>query len=209
MTELVAFAIVGCGLGLLHSFEPDHLAAMSTLVGRRAQSAIGDVVRGALWGLGHTLALGTLGVALAVTETTVSPHAERTLEAGVGILLVGLGILRLRDAQRSRPVVEPPAARPRHGHTPLWIGILHGAAGSGAVLVLAPAVLLEDPLGYSAYVLGFGLGSILSMAAFCAGLGELLNRLQARVAGAGRWFAATAGSLGIAVGTIWLVQATL
>jgi len=204
MTDVSAFAVAGLGLGLLHSFEPDHLAAMSTLVGKGSRSTVVDAIRGAVWGLGHTLALGTLGVLLAVVGMQTSGWTERTLEAGVGILLVCLGMLRLRDSRRG--LHQHP---PGHNHAPLWIGILHGMAGSGAVLVLAPAVFVEDPLGYSTYILAFGLGSILSMSAFCAGLGGLVSRLRSRAVSAGRWFAATAGSLGIAVGTIWLVRATM
>lgn len=202
MTDLVALATAGLGLGLLHSLEPDHLAAMSTLVGKRTRSTLVDALRGAAWGLGHTLALGSLGLLLAVAGTQIPGWWECTLEICVGMLLIWLGILRLRD-----PI--PDQHPHHHGHAPLWIGILHGAAGSGAVLILAPAVFVEDPMGYLAYILAFGLGSILSMSAFCAGLGEVLNRLRFRTAAAGRWFAAIAGSLGITVGMIWVVRATL
>jgi sulfite exporter TauE/SafE len=231
MTDVGAFAIAGLGLGLLHSFEPDHLAAMSTLVGKTSKSSRStavDAVKGAVWGLGHTLALGTLGVLLAVAGMQTSGWAERVLEAAVGVLLVCLGMLRLRDAGRGLHQhphrhgdiehvhfhLHPPrtshdglAAHLRHSHAPLWIGILHGMAGSGAVLVLAPVLFAEDPLTYLGYILAFGLGSILSMSAFCAGLGGLANSLRSRAAAAGRWFAATAGSLGVAVGMIWLARA--
>ena len=146
------------------------------------------------------------------------------------MLLVCLGIYRLRDARRGPHQhahrhgdiehvhfhLHPPhtshdslRAHLRHSHASLWIGILHGMAGSGTVLVLAPAVFVADPLAYLGYILAFGLGSILSMSAFCAGLGSLANRLRSRAVTAGRWFAATAGGLGIAVGTIWLVRATM
>lgn len=200
MTDVALFAAAGLGLGLLHSFEPDHLAAMSTLVGRTSKSTARDAIRGAVWGLGHALALGTLGMLLALAGMQTSEWVERILEAGVGVLLVCLGVLRLGDARRD------PQQRRCHSHAPLWIGILHGMAGSGAVLALVPALFVADPLPYLAYILAFGLGSILSMSAFCAGLGVLASRLSCS---SGRWLAATAGSLGVVVGMIWLARAAM
>lgn len=228
MTEIVPFVIAGFGLGLLHSLEPDHLAAMSTLVGKAPRSTVVDSVKGVIWGLGHTLALGTFGVLLTFAGTQTPGGFERVLEAGVGVLLVCLGIGRLRDARRGphqhphrhgdvehvhfhlhprRTSHDSAAAHLRHGHAPLWIGILHGLAGSGTVLVLVPALLVDSLAGYFFFILAFGLGSILSMGAFCAGLSGLVNKLRSRAAGAGRWFAATAGGLGLGVGVAWLLRA--
>lgn len=195
MTDAGTLAIAGLGLGLLHSLELDHVAAMCTLVGKGWRSTAGDAIRGAVWGLGHTLALGTLGLLLAVAGTQTSRGAERILEAGVGAVLVGLGVLRLREARRGQH------DRPGRRHAPLWIGILHGVAGSGAVLALVPALFAADPMAYLAYILAFGLGSTVGMSALCAGLGGMAQGLH--------WFATTAGSVGIVVGTVWLLRATL
>jgi hypothetical protein len=84
-------------LGALHSFEPDHLAAMATLVGRRSRSRIGDFANGALWGLGHTVTLGSLGAVLVLAGMRPAGGLERLLEAGVALMLVALGIARLRS----------------------------------------------------------------------------------------------------------------
>jgi hypothetical protein len=193
MTDVGVFLVAGFGLGLVHSFEPDHLAAMSTLVGRSERSTLRDAARGALWGLGHTLALGTLGMLLALAGVQTSAWMERVLEAGVGVLLVCLGILRLRSRRAED--------RPHRHAAPLWIGVLHGMAGSGAVLALVPALFAGDLVAYLGCILAFGLGCILSMTAFCAGLGTLGPRLG--------WFRTLAGSVGIVVGMIWLVRATV
>jgi hypothetical protein len=53
MFDLTTILAAGFALGLLHSFEPDHLAALPTLVGRTPQGARGDFWKGAAWALGH------------------------------------------------------------------------------------------------------------------------------------------------------------
>ena len=55
--------LLGLLVGLRHSFEPDHLTAVSTLVGE-TRDLRGGAMLGALWGIGHTLALVAVGAIL-------------------------------------------------------------------------------------------------------------------------------------------------
>lgn len=112
-------------------------------------------------------------------------------------MLVYLGIVRLRDTRRGphlhvhRHVGVEHAhfhlhpthlhhaatdAHTQHSHAPLWIGILNGFAGTAAVMALLPAVIIDHAGSYLLYVLAFGLGSTLSMAAYCSGINRLMNR---------------------------------
>jgi sulfite exporter TauE/SafE len=228
--DLVALAAAGFGLGLLHSFEPDHLAAMSTLVARTPGRAARELGKGATWALGHTLALGACGGLLALAGARLPDASARPLEALVGAVLVYLGFVRLRDARRGphrhrhahgalehehvhlharRSPGHAEAAHARHGHGPLWLGVLHGLAGSGSLLVLVPALVIESPAAWAAWVAAFGLGSAASMGAFCSVLGGFAAWLEARSRRAGPWLAAATGSLSLSLGGVWLVAAFL
>src|SRR5256885_9223258 len=61
--NLLALAGLGLLLGFRHAFEPDHLAAVSTLATR--QGRLLDACRlGLAWALGHTASVGLVGGAI-------------------------------------------------------------------------------------------------------------------------------------------------
>ena len=60
MATLVDGALLGLALGLRHTLEPDHLAAVGTFVSRTRRPAQAAAV-GALWGVGHAAAIIALG----------------------------------------------------------------------------------------------------------------------------------------------------
>ncbi len=224
MSLSIALILSGFGLGLLHSLEPDHTAAMATLAGRR-RSRWADFLDGASWGLGHTLALAGFGMLVLYAGELVPHWSERLLEAAAGMLLVGLGLWRLRGAGcglhrhrhrhgdiehshfhphlRGIPHGHDQAHR-AHSHAPLWIGLLHGLAGSGAVLVVAPALIVTSPRHYLLYTMAFGAGNVLAMGMFCGALGETFVRLQRRFVRAAAWLPVASGGLSIGVGGVWL-----
>jgi hypothetical protein len=220
----------GLALGVIHSFDADHLVAMSTLLARKRERLRRAFSKGLMWGVGHTLSLVSLGLLLVILGSHVSGFWERAFEASVGALLICLGIGRLRDA-RGGPHLHAhrhgdvehthyhvhgmhadhgaEEAHKQHSHAPLWIGILHGFAGTAAVMALLPAVLIDHVGRYLIYVLAFGLGSTVAMATFCAGVGHLTVWLQHARGSAHRWWAAVAGSLSLALGFVWLGSSLL
>ena len=150
---LLFAAVVGMG----HAFEPDHLLAVSTLVARhdRLRPALKD---GLFWGLGHTTMLVLFGSVIIFSRATWLQSGY--FEAVVGLMLIGLGISRVLDKNSYRPV---PLAPQRAG-VAYTIGLVHGLAGSGA-LVLAVLSAIRQPAWAVAYILLFGLGSLLGMLA--------------------------------------------
>src|SRR3989442_3282551 len=68
--EAVAGSLLGVLLGMRHACEPDHLAAISTLVAEE-RSARKGLLLGLFWGAGHTAAL--LGVAGAIAVLRAPP----------------------------------------------------------------------------------------------------------------------------------------
>lgn len=270
MFDLETILLAGFALGLVHSLEPDHLAAMSTLVtrtprrrdseiadgadGRGARDSVPGLRRrdestlvgrprddgslvspefwmGAAWAAGHAVALAAVGAALLwLASGPVAAVNARPFEALVGVALLYLGFVRLRDARRGphqhrhdhgglthahvhlHPLSAPAhsdAAHAHHGHGAVWLGVLHGLAGSGGLLVVMPALVTESASSYVAYVAAFGLGSVVSMGAFCGLLARFASGLQARSERAGPWVAAATGTLSLGVGTFWLATAVL
>src|SRR5438270_97565 len=94
MLTLLGSCMFGALLGLRHALEPDHLAAISTLAVDPDHPWQG-LRLGATWGLGHTLALLTLGGALAVFEAQMPAQISGLLELAVAAMIIGLGIRAL------------------------------------------------------------------------------------------------------------------
>ncbi|MCE9576606.1 MAG: urease accessory protein [Deltaproteobacteria bacterium] len=211
--------LLGILVGLRHAFEPDHLAAVSTLM-VDARGARRGAWLGALWGVGHTLSLLVVGSLLLATGAVLPARAAAAFELGVSIMLVGLGVRAVIRALREGRVGAPhhhahgvadhlhpgPAA---HVHVvgrtlawrPLAIGLVHGLAGSGALTALVFAELPSNAARL-AYIGLFGTGSIVGMAvasaAATASLGALvLDRRRSRALGV------AIGGLSVAVGLAW------
>jgi hypothetical protein len=194
LAPLIA-ALLGALLGIRHAFEPDHLAAISTLAAEE-RSVRGGLFLGALWGAGHSLALLGVGGTLAVIESQMPVHVADALELAVGVMIAGLGVRAILRAVREgrtgtvqthghgEAMHSHPAQAP-HVHVsrwtlatrPLLIGLVHGLAGSGTLtaLVLAELPSVEARLTYIAL---FGGGSVVGMAVLSALCGMPLARLQ-------------------------------
>ena len=186
------FLALGFLIGMQHALEADHLAAVGAMAAGHHASRRGLVLRGAAWGLGHTITLFAICSAVILLGLTLTDRTSAALEFGVGIMLVLLGVDVLRRMRAKRihfhahthhggrlhihahshaGATAPHAADPHHHRHPqgfpiraLAIGLVHGAAGSAGLLALAVAATRE-PLAAVGYVAVFGLGSILGMAA--------------------------------------------
>ncbi|MFI5365216.1 MAG: urease accessory protein UreH [Candidatus Binatia bacterium] len=177
-------SLLGVGLvfGLKHALDADHLAAVSTIVSER-QSVRSASLIGAVWGIGHTISLLAAGIAVIVLHVEIGARTAQMLELGVAIMLIGLGANTLRKLVRGARVhvhvhqhgqrahihvhvhdgSPEPSPHTHHGFRigarPLIIGMVHGLAGSAALMLLVLTTIPSPLLGF-AYVLVFGLGSI-------------------------------------------------
>ena len=219
LVELLTSSGLGSLLGMRHALEPDHLAAVTTLVSRE-RNGIRAALLGAWWGVGHTVALMIVGAVLVVVRTEMPATVSDVFELAVALMLIGLGIRSLRQAalqgpggplhlHRHGPIVHIHAGVSSHVHIgtwtfarrPLLVGAVHGLAGSGALTALVLATL-PTTASRLAYVLLFGVGSTLSMAALSGMLGWPLARLGShhRVA---RSVSVVVGCLSIGLGVMW------
>ena len=172
---LPAAFLIGFLSGFKHAFDPDHVVAVSTLIHREPR--LSRALRlGLAWGAGHTVTL--MGAALVVGQLRLEFSAEVAsyLEIPVAVMLLWLGgwtlstsIRRLLHLRRhTHDGVPHYHIDPQpHPHAfPAWrgfsVGLVHGVAGSAALLLLVAATLptLATTILY-AFV--FGTGSIFGM----------------------------------------------
>jgi hypothetical protein len=217
--ELVTSSGLGSLLGMRHAFEPDHLAAVSTLVTRERNGYQAALV-GAWWGLGHTISLLAVAAVLILLRAEMTPLVAEAFEFGVSIMLVALGLRAVRQAARQGragpahvhqhgQVVHTHAGVPAHVHVgrwtlarrPLLVGAMHGLAGSGAVTALV-LTTLPTTAARITYISLFGLGSTLGMAVLSGLLGWPLARLGAHQA-VGRGVSIAVGCVSIVLGLTW------
>ncbi|MET0217301.1 MAG: urease accessory protein [Burkholderiales bacterium] len=202
---LASILLLGFLLGMRHATDADHLAALATLA-TRSRSFAQTVRQGVAWGTGHTVTLMLFGGAVLVLGLVVPLKAAQALELAVGVMLVYLGadvLYRLhRDrihfhehrhtegvahfhahSHRDERAPHDPA-RHKHGHLrdfpvrALLVGMMHGMAGSAALILLSLEALKSVTWGL-AYIAVFGLGSILGMALLSAAIAVPL-RLSSR-----------------------------
>jgi ABC-type nickel/cobalt efflux system permease component RcnA len=188
--EFYTLLFFGCIVGMQHALEADHLAAVAALSnGKTSRHAL--VLRGSAWGLGHTVTLLAICSVLLFLGESISARAEAMLEFVVGMMVVFLGASVLYRLWRRRAhfhfhkhehglhhlhIHAHIDDAGKHADSPhdhehrdlglgrsLLVGMMHGAAGSAALLVLAAAA--DSFVESAAYVLAFGAGSIIGMAA--------------------------------------------
>src|SRR5437879_9523415 len=108
--EFPFLSVLGLGflLGAKHALDADHIVAISTIA--TEQRGLGRACAiGFCWGIGHTLVLLLAGLAVLGFKLTISDEWARLLEAAVGLMLVGLGLLVGLTLGRERLHVHPPA----------------------------------------------------------------------------------------------------
>src|SRR5262245_20856844 len=93
--SLISLLIVSFGLGLKHATEPDHIAAVSTIVSERKNIWSSSLV-GGLWGIGHTISLLIAGLLVMILHFEISEGLAQALEFCVAIMLIALGLDAVR-----------------------------------------------------------------------------------------------------------------
>jgi hypothetical protein len=195
--------------GVRHAVEPDHLAAVSTLVAERRspRSAAGYAI---VWGAGHAVVLLVVGGALLLLRERMPERVGAVFELIVAAMLLVLGIRALKHALmvgRHAAVGpgghEPEGATrgPRLSPRPLIVGCIHGLAGSGALVALVVAQMRSLVAGLM-YIVLYGSGAALGMAALAGLAGVPLARLVQTKQGV-PVVLGTTGTLSLALGLAW------
>jgi hypothetical protein len=187
-TTLAAVALVAIVLGLRHASDPDHLAAVTTLIAAGEERAARAAARlGSAWGLGHATSLFVFGVPIVLFKAYLPEQAQRAAETSVGVLIVGLAIWLLVRWRRGAFHVQVHS----HGHgqvhahgarSPLrayGIGLVHGTGGSAGVGVLLLGSIHDHALALAALAI-FAFFTAISMALLSTGFGRMLASARLR-----------------------------
>lgn len=191
---LMIATLLGLLLGVRHACEPDHLLAVSTLISGE-RSVVRATGLGISWGVGHTASLFAVGAALALVHLQLPAGVSAVFEFSVSLMLVGLGGRAVYAAWHQG--ADGPSHQHSHGwlthqhrgvvdhvhvgswplaRRPLVVGMVHGLAGSGALTALVMANL-PTVSSQIAYILVFGAGATIGMAALSACAGWPLARV--------------------------------
>lgn len=187
-------AVVAVLLGLRHASDPDHLAAVTTLIAsgkERTRHAAAKL--GLVWGLGHATTLFAFGLPIVLFNAYLPEAVQRGAEASVGVVIVALAVWLLIRWRRgvfdvhshehhhgARAHSHPHdhvTAHPQKTRTPLQaygIGLVHGMGGSAGVGVILLASIHDHTLSVVALAL-FALFTAVSMAALSTGFGLTLS----------------------------------
>jgi cytochrome c biogenesis protein CcdA len=227
--------ILGIGflLGMRHALEADHIAAVSSIAARR--TGVRDIVKhGLTWGLGHTLTLFAFAGVAILLGHAIPERLARPLETAVGIMLVGLGANVLWRLWRDRvhfhrhghgdgtehihvhshvnEAVPHQKSAHLHQHGFRWrsllVGLMHGMAGSAALLVLAVSQV-ENPVYGMFYILLFGIGSMLGMGALSVVIAVPLAVSARWLTWANRGLQAVVGVVTLAIGAMTIYSTVL
>ena len=217
--SIVAVLAVGGLLGLRHAFEPDHLAAVTTLATRPGQRLWPAARLGLVWGVGHTATVGLVVLVVIALGIQIPPRfwpAAELAVAGLLILLGGVVIWRYARGRWHMHVHSHQQSADSHlhlhshsedaGHAhqhgrvdarrSLGFGVAHGLAGSGAIAALLVAAV-PDTTSRFLYFAAFGGGTIIGMLLVSTVLAAVVRVAANRGA---RW--ATGLHVGAALGSV-------
>jgi ABC-type nickel/cobalt efflux system permease component RcnA len=202
-TTLLLVAAVAVLLGLRHATDPDHLAAVTTLVASgRERGARSAASLGLAWGLGHATTLFAFGLPIVLFKAYLPERVQQGAETTIGLMIVALAVwllLRWRRGLFHVHVHKHDGGPHAHGHThaqlsghahayaprarsPLRafaIGLLHGIGGSAGVGVLLLAAINDHLVAVLALVV-FAFFTAVSMALLSTGFGLTLSSRPVR-----------------------------
>jgi high-affinity nickel permease len=175
---LLAYALYE---GLIHAFEADHILAVTNIVSLR-ERIIPAIKDGIFWGLGHTSTIFLIGLVMIWFQVNIPENTFSYFELAVGLMLILVAFFRLfvflKDKQASgfvhkhhhehagtnKQLHTHLHLRGKHLHkTSYGIGVVHGLAGSGALVILI-MTQIRSIAGSLLYLLIFGVGSMIGMA---------------------------------------------
>jgi hypothetical protein len=210
--SVLVVILVAALLGLRHATDPDHIAAVTTLVASGEEKASRAAARlGAFWGAGHALTLVLFGIPILLFQQFLPERVQQSAETAVAALIVFLALrLLVRWRHGYFNLHAHVHEHEHHGHsvrTPLGafgIGLVHGTGGSAGVGVLILAAIPSTAVACVALVV-LAVFTAVSMTIVTTGFGITLS--SAPVASAFNGIAPVLGLMSLAFGVWYAVAA--
>lgn len=222
LAEMIPLMALGFSLGLMHALDADHVMAVSTLSVEKP-SLKRTLLFSANWALGHGGVLLLSGALLFGLGFAIPEPLQHGAEMMVGVLLIVLGLWCFRQFRKEKinlkthshgDVVHTHWQDDNHtdkpvkeGHKPVFVGILHGLAGSAPALALIPAVSQGQMTVAMGYLVIFSLGVMISMVAFGLGFGYIQRYLQNHYERIFQYSRSAVALASIIIGSVWVVKA--
>lgn len=228
---MLSVLALGFLIGLRHTLEADHVAAVAALTSR-AGSLRKAIPIGLFWGAGHMLTLGAFCTAALVMETVIPENLAQMLEIAVGVMLIVLGgdilvrmirerihfhrhyhdngVVHFHAHSHAGEKTHDPKQH-AHGHPKrvmvraFLVGLMHGMAGSAALIVLAAGSIPSTATGLI-YIALFGLGSMLGMAILTTVIAWPLNRMDKTLTWLHNGAKGCIGAFSVVLGTLIIFE---
>ena len=191
--SLGVILLISVLLGLRHASDPDHLAAVTTLIASEEDQ---EKVRkagymGLFWGAGHGTTLVLLGLPLVLFNRYLPAVVQQVAETLIGAIIIFLAVRLLLRWRRglfhahahthdgdTHLHVHSHARDEAHEHahkkrTPLGaygVGLVHGIGGSGGLTLLLLSTISDKAQAAGALLL-FATGTAVSMAILSTAFG--------------------------------------
>ncbi len=226
------FLLLGFLVGMAHAFEADHMAAIGTLASSGKATPKRLAFLGASWGMGHTTTLFVISLPVILFGVILTERFAAGLEFAIGMMLIGLGaqvFYKLWKARVHLHLHEHDGKRHFHAHSHAGdamphsenphhhkhsafsfrayaVGLAHGAAGSAGLVALAAAAT-QNAVTALVYILVFGVGSILGMAALTYAASWPLRLAEKTAARLLKTVQMATGTAAVAVGVMVMYEA--
>jgi cytochrome c biogenesis protein CcdA len=218
-------------LGAQHSFEPDHMAAVSVLASekRRYNTGTGRLIwRSSQWALGHSATLILFSALALLLKSALPLNVSSWAEIAVGPIMIWLGVSAIRRNHRLKQMMSEHKKFEEHEHltnalhlhgrqgeeialNPLsrsfWVGMLHGLAGTGGACAVALTLAAKDASTAVWIIVLQSAGIVVTMTTYSCVLAFSVSRFIERNQRILKVMNAAVGLFSIAVGVFWIYNA--
>lgn len=215
-------------LGIQHSFEPDHMAAVSVLASEKANNKIKTaklIWRSSQWALGHSVSLILFSILALLLKSALPLNISAYAEMAVGPVMIWLGISAIRRNHKLKEMMAVHKVIAEHTHitnalhihgkqgqeiamNPLsrsfWVGMLHGLAGTGGACAIALVLASENTGTAIGIIVLQSVGIIVAMTTYSLVLAFSVSRFIERNQVAFKTMNAIVGVFSIGVGCLWI-----
>lgn len=217
-------------LGVQHSFEPDHMAAVSVLASEKNKynTGFGRLIwRSSHWALGHSATLILFSAFALLLKSVVPGNLSAWAEMAVGPIMIWLGWSAIRRNHQLKKLISTHKKIEEHAHlanaphlhgkqgeeviiNPLsrsfWVGMLHGLAGTGGACAVALTLAAKDVSTAAWIIVLQSVGIIVAMTAYSCVMAFSVSRFIERNQVAFKIINVFVGLFSIAIGIYWIIQ---